>query len=366
MAQVEALDRDKPRWRRTLHSTETFSDDIGELGTWVGPRTGPSKRSHGEKEDYALRRLLVAWRARGLLRFPVEVLAECDAKGQPDFTLAFPDGRTRGIEVTEAGEEDYQRWLTAVEAADRAEGKAGVHHVPFDDSMERTVDEIIRAVERKNETFDDGAYRQPAECDLLVYDNAPWGGFDINDEVIAEVASHNHLSGRFREIHLISGGKVWLDMLDRPERVDLRNDYEIDLVAWAFDQAEKLRGRRANGIDWANLAEELEALGKSDKRGLSSHLRNLILHLLNWQFQPSKRSRSREASIGNARDEIQARLLDTPSLRNDLTESVASSYSRARKRASREARLPIHTFPESCPYSLEQLMDDDFLPGDQT
>ena len=112
-----------PRWFRTLNAPETLADDLGALGAWVGPRTGPDKRTHGQKEDYVLRRLLVAWKLTGRLRFPIEVRATTDEEGGPDFLLFGPDGQTLGVEVTEAGEEDYQAWLTRTES-DRAVGSA--------------------------------------------------------------------------------------------------------------------------------------------------------------------------------------------------------------------------------------------------
>ena len=111
-----ARDKDCERWFRTLRGRDTFADDIGAIGAWVGPRKGPDRRTHGQKEDYIFRRLLVAWRETKQLIFPVNIRAETDGDGEPDFLLTWDEGETRGIEVTEAGEENYQAWLTQTES----------------------------------------------------------------------------------------------------------------------------------------------------------------------------------------------------------------------------------------------------------
>ena len=101
MAIVQAGATAELRWLLTLRSAASLDDDLGMFGTWVGPRTGPDKRTHGQKEDYVLRRFLVGWRECGLLRFPVEVQAETDREGEPDFVLVWPDKASLGVEVTE-------------------------------------------------------------------------------------------------------------------------------------------------------------------------------------------------------------------------------------------------------------------------
>ncbi len=65
----------QPRWQRTFQSAETFTDDLGSIGAWVGPRTGPDRRTKGAKEDYVFRRLLVAWKETERLRFPLDAYA---------------------------------------------------------------------------------------------------------------------------------------------------------------------------------------------------------------------------------------------------------------------------------------------------
>ena len=142
-------------------------------------------------------------------------------------------------------------------------------------------------------------------------------------------------------------------------------DYEADLVAWAEDNAALLRARRLTEIDAEHLAEELEDMGKSERRALGSHLQVLAMHMLKWHFQPERRSRSWRLSILNARHAIDEILTDSPSLRPRAEELLAKGYALARERAIVETGLPDQQFPESCPYKIEQLLDDTFWATDQ-
>lgn len=351
----------QPRWQRTFQSADTFTDDLGSLGAWVGPRTGPDRRDHGEKEDYVLRRLLVAWREAGRLRFTFEISAATDDKGEPDFVLAWPDGDTLGVEVTEAGEEDYQAWLTGTER-EREEGRGAVS-VPHDASTPRTAAAIRKAIVAKVRKFNKGWYRGPSACDLVVYDNTAWGSFLDMEEVIAAIDRRDELVGRFRQIDLVTGPFVFLDLFGNEFRkVDVWNTYEIDYVNWIFDQVERMRRGATDELDLLNIAEELENLARSERRALASHLRNLMVHLLKWQFQPERRGSSWRISIGKARSEIFEQLTEMPSLRSELAKRIPTEYRRARRTAEAETGLDVDVFPEACPYSGEQLADPDFYP----
>lgn len=350
-----------PRWLRTLNAPETLADDLGALGAWVGPRTGPDKRTHGQKEDYVLRRLLVAWKLTGHLRFSIEIRATTDEEGEPDFLLCWPDGQTLGVEVTEAGEEDYQAWLTRTER-EREAGK-GAASVPFEPSTQKTADNIRERIEEKVAKFDSGSYRSLSACDLVLYDNTAWGGFLDKRELLKAIGRPNHLLGRFRQIHFVTGGFVLLDLFGPDfQEVNVRNSYEIDYAGWIFDQVEHLRRGETEELDLLHIAEELEDLGKSERRALGSHLRSLLLHLLKWEFQPKKRGESWILSIDNARSEIHEILTEMPSLRRYLEDIVETEYRRARRSAAREAGLTVQDFPEGCPYDLEGLVDPEFLP----
>lgn len=349
----------KSRWAREIHSAASLADDLGVLGSWVGPRTGPFQRTKGQKEDYVLRRLLVAWKQLGELQWPFQVLAHEDDQGVPDFLLTWPDGATRGIEVTEAGEEVYQRWLTESEA--QIQGKA--LDVPLEASTQRTVEEIKKAIRRKIRKYDAGAYHDPDSCDLVVYDNTAWGGLLDKRDVIGKLGRPNSLLGRFRQVHLVFNQTVILDVFGERLPVDLSNAYEIDYAAWIFEQVERLRRGAKDDLDLEHIAEELEDLGKSERRALRSHLRNLLTHLIKWEHQPERRGASWSMTIDNARLEIDELLTESPSLRGDFEAALTTEYRRARMDASRECDLPAEQFPEQCPYSKAELVDPDFMPG---
>jgi Domain of unknown function DUF29 len=138
--------------------------------------------------------------------------------------------------------------------------------------------------------------------------------------------------------------------------------HERDFYAWANEQAELLRAGRLSEADIEHIAAEIESMGKSEKRELVSRLTVLLLHVLKWQFQPSRRGASWRASISNARDDTSDHLDDNPSLTSLLDASVAAGYRRARRQAAAETELPDIAFPLSCPWSYDQTMDPDFWP----
>ncbi len=138
--------------------------------------------------------------------------------------------------------------------------------------------------------------------------------------------------------------------------------YEMDLVAWAETNAALLRQGRLSEIDGLHIAEELEDVGKSERRSLASHLRNLLLHLIKWRYQKGLRGVSWRLSIQNARQQIQDILVDSPSLRARLSASLENEYQRALVLAAIETGLPKSTFPADCPFSAEQILDYDWWP----
>jgi hypothetical protein len=89
--------------------------------------------------------------------------------------------------------------------------------------------------------------------------------------------------------------------------------YKQDFYAWTVDEARSLRRLRPGGIDWENLAEEIESLGRSDKRAIGSDLKIVLEHLIQWKFQPEKRSASWSDSIEEHRDRVARIIGDSPS-----------------------------------------------------
>lgn len=139
-------------------------------------------------------------------------------------------------------------------------------------------------------------------------------------------------------------------------------DYEADLVAWALDNAALLRAGRLSEVDAQHLAEELEDLGKSERRSLGSHLRILVTHLLKWQYQPGLRGVSWRLSILNARAAIRDILADSPSLVPEAARQLETVYHLARANAVGETGLPEASFPADCPYTIEQALSETFWP----
>ena len=139
--------------------------------------------------------------------------------------------------------------------------------------------------------------------------------------------------------------------------------YERDFHAWTHDRAEKLRRRTDDALDWANIAEEIESLGNRDKREVDSRLMRIIQHLLKWEYQPERRSRSWLTTIGTQRNEVLAVLEQSPSLRGKAERDLAKTWRRAARLASDQTGIPLTTLPGEPSYALERILDPDFLPG---
>lgn len=140
------------------------------------------------------------------------------------------------------------------------------------------------------------------------------------------------------------------------------SDYDTDFYAWTQQQAQALRAQEAKTLDWDHLAEEIESLGNEQRHAVRSHLRVLLWHLLKWTYQPDHQGSSWRTSILNARAEIADRLDDDPSLRPCVPTLLAAAYPRARRLAAAETGLPLATFPEVCPWPVEQVLDEGFWP----
>lgn len=138
------------------------------------------------------------------------------------------------------------------------------------------------------------------------------------------------------------------------------NAYETDVSAWAEEQATLLRrraaGERVNDgdLDWINLAEEIEALGSSQRRELRNRMKRLLQHLLKYHYQIEHRSRSWRSTIHTQRDEIERLLDDNPSLRRTLPAVIAAAYPAARIEALEETGLLA--LPETAPFDVDQAL----------
>lgn len=138
--------------------------------------------------------------------------------------------------------------------------------------------------------------------------------------------------------------------------------YDRDFYAWSQEQAGLLRAGKLTQADIENIAEEIESMGKSEKRELVSRLTILLLHLLKWQFQPLRQGPSWRLSVVTTRDALTDHLSDNPSLRATIESSITTAYQRARRDAVLETGFPEKTFPTVCPWSFDQMMAEDFWP----
>ncbi|KOR27980.1 hypothetical protein TI03_05735 [Achromatium sp. WMS1] len=138
--------------------------------------------------------------------------------------------------------------------------------------------------------------------------------------------------------------------------------YDIDFAAWASHNANLLRNKLWSEVDIKNLCEELEDMAKKERHELISRLVILLLHLLKHQFQTSHRSRSWINSIVEQRYQVQRQLKLSPSLKTFIDSALIEAYPDAVKLAVKETSLPFNTFPKISPYTLEQILDEDFFP----
>lgn len=144
----------------------------------------------------------------------------------------------------------------------------------------------------------------------------------------------------------------------------MRSLYEADFYAWTQEQAELLRHHQWSKLDLPNLIEEIESLGKQQRQELRNRLSILIGHLLKWHYQYQRRSRSWLATIRIQRRETQELLQENPSLKPYLLEVLQKAYKNGKDLAVTETNLPYKTFPQDCPYTVDQILDDSFYPGE--
>jgi hypothetical protein len=136
--------------------------------------------------------------------------------------------------------------------------------------------------------------------------------------------------------------------------------YDQDFYVWTQTQAALMRQGKWQEVDWEHVAEEIDALGKRDRRELASRLQVLVMHLLKWQRQPEQRSGSWRRTIGEQRDQLHLLLEDSPSLRPQVPVLLARRYPYARDKALDETGL--FTLPDTCPFTPEQVLDVNFWP----
>ena len=140
------------------------------------------------------------------------------------------------------------------------------------------------------------------------------------------------------------------------------SQYEHDFYAWTQAQAAALRAKDWAALDLEHVAEEIESMGKRDRRAVESTLVVRLGHGLKWVYQPARRSGSWRRTLTVSRQRLARILRDHHTLRAELADLIPMAYADARELAATETGVPLATFPEACPWRPEQVLAADFPP----
>lgn len=140
------------------------------------------------------------------------------------------------------------------------------------------------------------------------------------------------------------------------------HNYDKDFYAWALNNAALIRSQQFSKVDAQHVAEELESMGKSERRELINRFALLLAHLLKWLHQPERRGNSWKYTIKEQRFEVNELLEDSPSLDHQLDEQLVYAYKKALLTAIKETGLSLDAFPEVCPFSLAEVLEENFFP----
>ncbi len=138
--------------------------------------------------------------------------------------------------------------------------------------------------------------------------------------------------------------------------------YEKDFYQWSLYTAALIRQGEFAKVDIEHVAEELESMGRSDKRELINRFALLMAHLLKWQFQPEKRSNSWKSTIKEQRLKIADLLEESPSLKHEIAPKLNHAYQQAMLIAVRETGLAETQFPKSNPFTINKCLDQKYFP----
>ena len=141
------------------------------------------------------------------------------------------------------------------------------------------------------------------------------------------------------------------------------NLYDRDYYLWLQHTARLISEGKFSDVDTANLIEEIEDMGRSEKRAVESNLTVLLAHLLKYKYQPQKRSNSWRATIIEHRRRIKKAFRDSPSLKQYFSDIFEEAYQDAIRAAAAETGLPLDTFPPLSPFTPEQVLNPDYLPA---
>jgi hypothetical protein len=145
--------------------------------------------------------------------------------------------------------------------------------------------------------------------------------------------------------------------------MNMQTLYEQDFNVWVQTHVALLKEARFSELDVNHLVEELEELGKKHEHELVSRFIILIAHLLKWQYQPTMQCNSWLSTIIEQRIQVEYLLELMPSLKNKLEDATIKAYPKAVKIAVKETGLSLAIFPSSCAYCYNELLDENFYPG---
>ena len=143
----------------------------------------------------------------------------------------------------------------------------------------------------------------------------------------------------------------------------LQQEYDTDFYAWVMHNTELMQQGRIAELDIVHLAEELESMGRSERRELLNRLAVLLAHLLKWQIQPGLRGNSWKYTLKEQRIKLSDLLEESPSLKHEIELKMEHAYKQSIIIAARETGLEEEKFPKKCPFSLAQCLDDCFFPN---
>ncbi|MBW4537317.1 MAG: DUF29 domain-containing protein [Pleurocapsa minor HA4230-MV1] len=145
---------------------------------------------------------------------------------------------------------------------------------------------------------------------------------------------------------------------------DSANLYNRDYYLWLSHTAQLISEGKLSEVDTANLIEEIEDMGRSEKRAIESNLVVVLLHLLKYKYQPERRTNSWKSSIREHRRRLRKAFSASPSLKGYCEEVFSECYQDGREQAADETELPLNTFPPESPFTLDETLNPNYLPED--
>jgi len=149
----------------------------------------------------------------------------------------------------------------------------------------------------------------------------------------------------------------------KSNEMDAATLYERDFYSWTQEQASAIRNGEQWRMDIDNILEEIEAMGRAEKRALRSKMSILLTHLIKWQYQPERRGASWRATIAHQRNAIEDLLRDSPGLKPMVADTLSYAWASALRAAEAETGLDRKTFPKACPWGFAQMLDEGFWPS---